>query len=151
MGLGLFDEALQCFERVIELEPGIAAAKGLISVNKLLGLDEVSGEPGIAVAWHNKGLCFVHLERFDEALPCFEKAVELGAERMHEALGCFEKVVELNPENTNAWYIKARIEDELGRGQDARHSYQRFIGLAPKESDEELTYARQRLRELEGK
>jgi len=72
--------------------------------------------------------------------------------RHEEALVCFDKALELDPRYANAWYDKALVEYNLGRWQDAAHSYQQFLTLAPAQQNvKQLEYARQHLRELEGK
>jgi tetratricopeptide (TPR) repeat protein len=50
LAMGKCPEALQCFDRVLEMNPG-------------------------AVAWYEKGLCCSRLERYAEAVECFERAL----------------------------------------------------------------------------
>lgn len=51
---GMYNEALNCFEKVIQLDPSYDRA------------------------WSYKGLCLTCLERFKEALNCYDKVIELN-------------------------------------------------------------------------
>jgi tetratricopeptide (TPR) repeat protein len=51
LGLGRYDEAIQCFDKSLELHPS-------------------------ALTWHRKGDCCCHLHKPEEALQCFHKAME---------------------------------------------------------------------------
>ena len=55
LGLERYEEAIVCFDRVLELRPH-------------------------ATAWYKKGLCCYHLKRHQEALACFDKALAACAE-----------------------------------------------------------------------
>ncbi len=57
--LGRYDEAIQCFDRSLELHPS-------------------------ALVWHKKGDCCRHLGRRDEALVCLDKALQSCPEQDHE-------------------------------------------------------------------
>jgi tetratricopeptide (TPR) repeat protein len=49
--LGEYTAALECFERILELDPN-------------------------PIAWYKKGLCFRCLNRWDEAIECFQQAMQ---------------------------------------------------------------------------
>jgi tetratricopeptide (TPR) repeat protein len=51
LGLGRYDEAIQCFDRSLELRPS-------------------------ALIWQRKGDCYYRLHKLEEALRCFHKALE---------------------------------------------------------------------------
>lgn len=80
--------------------------------------------------WGNKGVSLRSLGRFDEAIRCYDRALEI------------------NPQYAEAWFGKAFAEDNLGLRRDAAQSYRRFIKLAPAQNAEHIRYAHQRLREL---
>jgi tetratricopeptide (TPR) repeat protein len=114
--------------------------------------------------WFNKGLGLSELGRHDEAIRCYENALESDppyvaawsnkgnslnkAGRFKEAIRCCDKALELEPLKARAWYAKAPAEDILSRWREAALSYQRFLALATAQDAEEITYVRQRLREL---
>lgn len=82
-------------------------------------------------AWSNKGFSLDSLDRFDEAIKCHDKALEI------------------NPQYAGAWFNKAWAEDKLDQKRDAARSYRKFIELAPAQYAQAIQFARQRLRELE--
>ncbi len=55
MKLGLFDEALVCYDNALELDPEFL------------------------LAWTNKGNILDDLEIFDESLDCFENALQIDS------------------------------------------------------------------------
>ena len=87
------------------------------------------------------------VERFAEALPCFDWALDLdqrntdaqvirGAclvnlDRVEEGLHCCEKALDVDMEHALGWYIKAAAEQRLGRLEDAALSFRHFTTLAP--------------------
>jgi tetratricopeptide (TPR) repeat protein len=82
--LGKNKEALECFDKAIEIEPDYAKAwnnKGVVLDD--LGRHEealecfdkaIEIEPDYAKAWNNKGAVLDDLGRHEEAIKCFEKA-----------------------------------------------------------------------------
>jgi tetratricopeptide (TPR) repeat protein len=59
LGLQRYEEAMGCFDRVLEIRPH-------------------------ATAWHQKGLCCYHLKRHAEAVACFDKALAARADTNHQ-------------------------------------------------------------------
>jgi tetratricopeptide (TPR) repeat protein len=157
-----------------ELEAWEWCNKG-VSLNSLGRLDEsirffdkaIEINPRYAEAWNNKGISLHRLGRFDEAIRCYDKAIEInprqaevwcnkglslsGLGRFAEAIRCCDEALEANLLDGTAWFIKALAEDKLGFGRDAATSYRKFIELAPSQYDEYIEFARQRLREVEGR
>jgi len=69
--------------------------------------------------------------------------------RNEEAIHCYNKAVELDPRAVAAWIGKAVAKDELSQWREAAHSYQRFLALAPAQQyGTRIGIARKRLREL---
>jgi len=60
-----------------------------------------------ADAWHNKGVVLINLARYEEAIACFERAIEL------------------KPDYADAWHNKGVALDALGRQKEARAAYKR--------------------------
>ncbi|MDD1673469.1 MAG: tetratricopeptide repeat protein [Methanomicrobiales archaeon] len=108
---GKIDEALACFDRVLELDPKDDAAL------------------------HNKGVALRTAGRYEEALVCLDKALErdpnnqviwfnrgfvLGKlERYEEALKAFDRVLSLNSTHGSSWYNKGKLLQKLGRVEEA--------------------------------
>jgi tetratricopeptide (TPR) repeat protein len=59
LGLERYGEALECFDKSLEMHPS-------------------------AIAWHRKGVCCYHLDRREEARQCFDKALEMCPTQDHE-------------------------------------------------------------------
>jgi len=91
-------------------------------------------DPRNADAWNNKGNSLNNLSRYEEAIFCFDKALEL------------------DPRCILAWFSKALTDDMLSHGREATLSYKQFLALDPaQEYAEQIDTAHQRLRELGGK
>ncbi len=85
--------------------------------------------------WSNKGISLGRLGRFEEALLCLDKALELDSQyntawinkghslnnlgRFEDALGCLDKALELDPNDAAAWINKGHSLNNLGRFEDA--------------------------------
>lgn len=116
--------------------------------------------------WDNKGNSLSSLGRFDEAIKCHDKALEINPQdadawinkgislqhlgRVDEAMKCYDTALEINPQSAEAWNNKAWTEDELDRKRDAARSFRKFIEVATAEYAQQVQAAHQRLRELEG-
>jgi len=98
--------------------------------------------------WANKGLSLDSLGRPDEAMRCFDKALELDPSyanawtnkgsglsnlgRFEEAIRCFDKALELAPRDSAAWYSKGTSLHNLGRHEDAIRCYDKALELDPR-------------------
>lgn len=76
--------------------------------------------PGLALAWNNKGFALNQLERFEEALPALVQALQIdrtlvialnnfgdtlqGLGRNEEAIAAYEESIKLDPGNYSAWW-----------------------------------------------
>lgn len=93
-----YEEALECFDKTLELNPDYASA------------------------WHNKGYTLHKLGRLSEAIECYKKRLELAPsnryiwnktgfilndlQKYEEALEYFNRALELNPKYVSAWHNK---------------------------------------------
>nr|QNO43661.1 cell division coordinator CpoB [Methanosarcinales archaeon ANME-2c ERB4] len=96
---------------------------------------------------HNKGLALADLDRYEEALKAFEKAIKLkpdasyawyskgralaDLDRYEEALKAFEKTIELKPDDADAWHSKGVALADLDRHEEALKAYEKTIELKP--------------------
>jgi serine/threonine protein kinase len=115
--------------------------------------------------WNNKGLSLYNLGRFDEAILCYNKALEIDPRetiawsnkglslhklgRFDEAILCYDKALEIDQSEAKTWYNKGLAEKQIHREQDAIYSFKQFIEHAHGQYSSEVEYARQQLRELE--
>ena len=74
-------------------------------------IDEFSDPDSLKVAWNNKGLTFAILENYEEAIICYEKALEC------------------DPTLKESRYNKGRALSFLGRFSDAIENYEKAIEL----------------------
>lgn len=175
--LGRHAEALHCLDKALKIDPTFANAwndKG----NSLNGLNQPQGalhsydialkfDPRLLTAWFNKGGTLFILGRFGEAIGCYDKALDLDKRyiaawnnkgnclkslgRYQEAISCYDKALELDPTLYAAWINKGLEEDGHGQREEAIHSYEQFLVYAPAQYELQITYARKRLRELDGR
>jgi Flp pilus assembly protein TadD len=124
--LGLKDEAIKAYDRVIELNPEDF------------------------VAWVGKGVALCDLGRKDEAIKAYDRVIELdpknseswrkkglilyriGGGLDEEAIKAFDQAIKLDPNNSRAWYGKGYPLYILGRKDEAIKAYDRAIELDPK-------------------
>lgn len=122
--LGRNREALNSFDRCIEINPHIAHA------------------------WHNKGnLLLISLGREDEALRCYEEALKcdpqilqawynkgtilLSKKRYEDAVKCFDEAIKLNDEYYLAWMAKALALNVIGNANEREKCFRRAYELNP--------------------
>jgi DNA-binding response OmpR family regulator/Flp pilus assembly protein TadD len=121
---GKYREAIELFDRAIEIDPTIA------------------------FAWHDRGVCFRELRNDEEALRCFDRAVDLGPDveeilftraellkkigilqgknsALEAAVRVYNRVLELNPNNADAWNSLAIVVKEMGKGELSRQYFDR--------------------------
>jgi PAS domain S-box-containing protein len=119
---GKFQEAIQCFDRVIEIEPNHSGA------------------------WNGRGVCLKELGRYEEAIQCFEKVISLNPndeevyynkgealEKLGKALGdyklfeeaikAFDIVINMNPYQVYAWNYRGVCLKELGKYEEAKRCF----------------------------
>jgi tetratricopeptide (TPR) repeat protein len=154
--LGKYNEAIQAFDKVIEINPSNTYAwnnKGyaLINLNKneegLLACEKaLEIDPNNAVAWNNKVWALNNLRRYEEGLRACEKALEIDPNnavawnnkawalnnlgRYEEGLQACEKALEIDPNNAVAWGNKAIAFFGFGRYEEGLKASGRMIELA---------------------
>ncbi len=155
-GASKYQEAINCFEIAIELNPNYVEAfryKGMC-FEKLENFEqaieafekeiELNPNPN---AFKNKGSCLDKLGKYPEAIDFFNKAIALYPnftasykskaiclEKMgkyHEAINCFDKAIELNPKYADAFNGKGKSLDKMGRHLDAIVCFDKAIEINP--------------------
>jgi tetratricopeptide (TPR) repeat protein len=100
-----------------------------------------------ASAWQNKGVSLNELGRHEEAIACYDKALEidpgdgntwsnkgtaLGAlGRYQDAIACLDQALRLNPESAPAWSNKGNALDSLGRCEEALGCFAKALEVDP--------------------
>lgn len=134
--------------------------EGAIDSYRLL-LEE---NPDDIAAWNNLGYCLNRRDDYQGAIECFDKALEINRYDTYSwyfkgiclyklgdysgAQSCYEKAIEIEPESPALWYNKALAEDLLEDCGMAAKSFEKFLTIAPENAEEQIDYARERLKEL---
>ncbi|MEG4984459.1 tetratricopeptide repeat protein [Microcoleus sp. BR0-C5] len=150
-----YDEALESFERAIELDPNDLSAlvlRGYVLYNlkryddALASFDRaIELEANYQSIWALRSYVLDNLKRYEEALVSFDRAIELGAnyqeiwlirgnvlnklKRYEEALASYDRALELDPNDKLAWYLRADVLNNLERYEEALESYDRALEL----------------------
>ena len=155
---GNFEDALFCFEKVIELEPDNHEAwirrggalgnlgrfeEAINSYDKALEI-----KPNFHEAWFNRCIDLGNLGRFKEAINSYEKAVKIKPDgykawynrglalvnlgRLEEAINSYEKALKIKPDDHEAWNSRGAILcDNLGRFEEAINSFDKALEFKP--------------------
>ncbi|MCU0241144.1 MAG: tetratricopeptide repeat protein, partial [Vicinamibacteria bacterium] len=91
----------------------------------------------------NRGMSLTSLERLDEALACYDRALALAPNekvihsnkgnvlrllgRTGEALACFQRALAIDPTFDNAWYNQGLLLTQAGRLAEALHCYEQAL------------------------
>ncbi|MEG4916696.1 tetratricopeptide repeat protein [Microcoleus sp. B7-D4] len=150
-----YDEALESFDRAIELDPNDLSAlvlRGYV-LHKLKRYDEALASFDRAIeldannhlAWAKRGYVLHKLKRYEEALVSYDRAIKLDTnypwawanrgsvlynlKRYDEALASYDKVIELDTNYPWAWPLRGYLLYNLKRYNEALVSYDREIEL----------------------
>ncbi|PKP54354.1 MAG: hypothetical protein CVT90_01700, partial [Candidatus Altiarchaeales archaeon HGW-Altiarchaeales-3] len=123
-----YEEALECANKALELEPKSALAK--------------------AFAWHNKGFYLYKLKRVEEAIECYDRSLTLDSnyapawhnkgyalhklEKDEKAIECYDRALELDPNNKVTWDNKGYSLHKLKRYEEAMECYDKALKIDPK-------------------
>jgi len=134
------DEYL-CLNASLEKNP----AERLKMYDEILQKKNCKKDP---MMWLNKGVSLTELNRNDEAITCFDKAIELNPNyakvwfskaltlidlfKSAEALECYSKAIELNPDYEEAWFNKGILLSNFSKHEDALACFDKAIELNPK-------------------
>ena len=150
-----YDEALESFDRAIELDPKDQLAWALRGdvLDNLKRYEEalVSFDRAIKLGatyhsvWVLRGNVLNNLERYDEALASLDRAIELDTndpwdwnnrgnvlnnlKRYDEALESFDRAIELDANYQWAWANRGNVLNKLKRYDEALESFDRAIEL----------------------
>lgn len=154
--LGMYGSAADCFQKVLELDPGSRQAlRELVVIytslrdhDRVIGyndaLIELDGEN--SGAWASKGRAHIHKGETDRAMECYRRVLDREPHRVDlwEALGkmhqhrgelssaaeCFRRALSISPNSESAWRGKGDLYMLEGDGEKAVRCYERVeVGL----------------------
>ncbi|MBI4589063.1 MAG: tetratricopeptide repeat protein [Candidatus Rokubacteria bacterium] len=157
--LGEYPAAVECLEEAYRLDPTQAHIGATLALARCDEFIE-RGEQGAALeacdqalaldplrlgAWSRRSELLVRLERFVDAVPCLQRALELGAADVRtwnlkaaahaalvqtsEALVCVDKALELEPNYPDLWRNKDELLRGIGKETEAEECRVRAEGL----------------------
>ncbi|MCK5018501.1 MAG: tetratricopeptide repeat protein [Candidatus Peribacteraceae bacterium] len=100
-------------------------------------------------AWVGKATTFLGLGKYDDAIACYDKALEFDPEsfiwngkgnalselgKPEDAIKAYEKAIELDPKDTSSWNRKGNALSELGKPEDALVCYDKALELDPSDA-----------------
>lgn len=71
--------------------------------------------------------------------------------RLEEAIACYEMALEIDPRHVMAWFNKAGSENTIGRTADTIKSYSKFLEFAPPLYAEQVAHVRGILKDLQSR
>ena len=97
--------------------------------------------------WNNKGVALSRLGRYQEAIECYDNALEIDPRhvnawdnkglnlnsvgRYQEAIVCYDKALEIDPRFVRAWVGKGVSLHHLGRYEEALECYNEALEIDP--------------------
>ena len=150
-------EALERYERALQLRPGYAEAfndsgRALLDLGRLEDAlasceSALRVRPDFAEAFYSRGNVLLALARPQEALASFERALQLKPEyadahynrgvvlqrlkRAEDALAAYDRALELKPDDAEALNNRGNVLVDLRRPDLALASYERALSFAP--------------------
>jgi len=113
-------------------------------------------DPNAAAAHANLGNTLRLMERFDEAMANYDRALQLQADntralkgrglilwrsrRREEALACYEHLLRVEPDYTDGWIMKGAVLDDLGRSDEAIASYRKALEFEQVTNPDKIRY-----------
>lgn len=151
--LNEFEEAEKYADELLRVDPKNPVGLEAKAMSYLLGWGSDSSEgidykkalyyynlihtyyPGYPGIWYYKGLIWMELANYIEAVKCLDKAIEENPENPYnwwlkgdclmkldsfeEALKCYDKALEIYPYFSPVWEAKAKCLEKLGRKEEA--------------------------------
>jgi tetratricopeptide (TPR) repeat protein len=104
-----------------------------------------------AKLWNNRGTALANLGKHQQAIECFDKAIEINPNDVNiwnskgtalanlgkhqQAIECFDKAIEINPNDVNIWNSKGTAFHYLSKYQQAIECFDKAIEVNPNDAD----------------
>jgi tetratricopeptide (TPR) repeat protein len=104
-----------------------------------------------ATIWGNKGNALVERSMYNDAIKCYDKALEINpgsmeawnnkglalarTGRLAEAVQCYDRALEINPGDNEVMYNKGISLAQLGKSKEAIECYDELLAVNPWDAD----------------
>lgn len=101
------------------------------------------------IAYYNMGLIYHYLDKYEEAIECYKKSLELNPKKddaynnmgttyrklgkEQEAIESYKQAIEINPKQNDAYYNMGNAYDDIGKYEKAIELYTKAIEINPKD------------------
>jgi len=98
-------------------------------------------DPNDVWGWRNKGGTLYFEGKYDEAIACYDKAIEIDPDnpvvwnnkglalnslgKYKEAIACYDRVIEIDSKDADAWNNKGLALNSLGNTEEAKKCYEK--------------------------
>jgi tetratricopeptide (TPR) repeat protein len=150
-GLKRYDEALECWKKAVDIDDNYVGvwSKKIYSLQDSKGYDASNLIRILVIKLAGKGMSYAFIKKYDEALECSNKALELnqgqynfsaftnkavalnGLKKYDEALECSNKALEINPKNEWAWLVRGLVFNGLKKYDEALECSNKALELDP--------------------
>jgi superkiller protein 3 len=159
---GKYDEAIQAFNKALEIDPKNADAwtgKGQALIKQEKYNDAIQAfdrsleiDPKNARTWILEGTAFLFYQgKYDKAVQAFDKALEIdpknsiawhfkgrtlfNQEKYSDAIQAFDKALETDPNNVTAWHFKGETLIHQEKYDEAVQAFNKALEIDPKNAD----------------
>jgi tetratricopeptide (TPR) repeat protein len=124
--------------------------------------DIILSDPNYGTALSNKGLALRYMGKYNEAIKCYNKAIEIEQNDDYawkgkgsvlrdlgnygDAIKCYNKAIEINPNYAEAWNSEGITFHNWGRYEDAIKCYNKAIEINPNYAEAWFNSARSKVR-----
>lgn len=97
--------------------------------------------PNDVWGWRNRGGTLYSQGKYDEAIECYDKAIEVDPNstvvwynkglalnslgKYEQAIACYDRVIEIDPQDSDAWNNKGLALDSLNKTEEAKKCYEK--------------------------
>jgi Flp pilus assembly protein TadD len=149
--LGRFEEAVRCFDRLLECLPSAPEARmrreEILKDALALYDGMLDTDPANVAVLFKHGNILQHMHRHEDAVRSYRRALETDARNQHvwnnlgnslleldrpeEAIAAYDRALEIFPDNEIALFNRGNILQQLGLMDEAIQNYRRALSCRP--------------------